>query len=275
MKALMGGAVGLAALVAAGAAGAADLPMKAPPMMAPPVYSWTGFYVGLNVGAAINDSSHTLDPAGCFLVAGLCGIGPAVNPLRTFSGDFDDIGFTGGGQIGYNYQFAPAWVAGIELDFNYNGLRDSDSAVQALAAPLVGTFSYTVDQNFDWFGTVRGRLGWLPTPTFLLYATGGLAYGHVDSSTFAVFSAAGDTYVGSASDTRFGWTVGGGAEWAFGGNWTVKAEYLYVDLGSFSYNNACVTPALVCTATVPPPAYTTTIDTREHIVRVGVNLKFP
>jgi outer membrane immunogenic protein len=124
----------------------------------------------------------------------------------------------------------------------------------------------------DWFGTVRGRAGFLPAPTWLIYGTGGLAYGHVSSASDVSFTSTTDVYNGSASTTRTGWTAGGGAEWMFASHWTAKFEYLYVDLGTLSYADACITA--VCTAFTPPPAYQTDLHLRDNIIRAGVNYKF-
>jgi outer membrane immunogenic protein len=260
----------------AGGAMAADMAAKAPAYRTGPaaVYDWTGWYVGLNIGGALNDSNYRLDPAGCFLTG--CGVGGvAANSFRTFTGNFRDSAFTGGGQVGYNRQMG-TWLWGFEADINYNGINQTISANNILTGPLVGANTLTsVQQRLDWFGTVRGRVGFLATPFLLLYGTGGLAYGHVSSSTnvlFPVTCCGGDNYVGNASSTRVGWTAGGGAEWALGQSWSIKAEYLYVDLGSFSYADPCVTPGAICGA--PFPAYQTRITTREHVARAGINYHF-
>ena len=108
--------------------------------------------------------------------------------------------------------------------------------------------------KLDWFGTVRGRLGFLATPTFLLYGTGGLAYGRVASATVNSFTATPDIYTGSTSTTRAGWTAGAGGEWMFAPNWSAKAEYLYVDLGTVGYNVACSNGVAFCNQ-VPAPSY--------------------
>jgi outer membrane immunogenic protein len=256
-----------------GAVSAADMAVKARSAAIAPVYAWSGWYAGLNAGAAVNDSSYNLDPTGCYLLG--CGVGGfAGQPARTYSTSLSGTGFTGGGQIGYNHQFSSAWVAGLEADVNYNGLRQSDAVVQNLPPPIYfagSTFVHTVTTSLDWFGTLRGRVGLLASPNILLYGTGGLAYGQVRSSTIAVFPPpnAGDTYPGSMSTTRAGWTAGGGGEWLVGGNWSLKAEYLYVDLGRNSYAAPCV--SAICTAFAVNPSYTTTVTTREHVVRVGVN----
>ncbi len=268
--------LGLAGLTILPAA-AADMPVRMPvkaPVAAPEVWNWTGFYIGGNAGGIINNSSYELDPTGCFLTG--CGVGGiAANANRTFSNKLNKAAFTGGGQIGYNWQTG-SFVWGLETDFNYSGINESDTLTNVLTGPLVGgVANTTVTQRLDWFGTFRGRLGFTPAPPWLLYVTGGLAYGHINSGTnvlFPITCCGGDNYVGSASTTRVGWTVGGGLEWMLARNWSVKAEYLYVDLGSFSYADPCVTPGAVCGA--PFPTYSTSVTTREHIARVGLNYKF-
>jgi outer membrane immunogenic protein len=264
------------ALGAANTAMAADMAIKAPVKAAPvAVLDWTGWYVGLNAGGAWDNSGYKLDPAGCFITG--CGVGGvAANPFRTFTGKLSNDGFTGGGQAGYNKQMG-TWLWGFETDINYNGLNRTIAANTILTGPLAGANTLnSFSQRFDWFGTVRGRLGFLPTPNLLLYVTGGLAYGHVSSSTnvlFPVTCCGGDNYIGSSSTVRAGWTVGGGGEWMLSGsNWSIKAEYLYVDLGRTSYADPCFVPG-VCSI-VPPPAYRTSFTTREHVARLGVNYHF-
>jgi outer membrane immunogenic protein len=254
------------------------MPVKARPApIVAPTYPWTGWYVGLNAGGVVDDSRYSLDPAGCFVTG--CGTGGIPgNAFRQYSTRLSGSDATAGGQFGYNYQFSPRWVAGFESDINWNGLRHSDSVVQALGPPLfaAGSFAHTVTTSLDWFGTVRGRIGFLATPNLLLYGTGGLAYGQVRSSAISVFPPPGsiDTYAGSISDTRVGWTAGAGGEWLIGNGWSIKAEYLFVDLGSVSYANPCVSPPGICALVSPPPAYQTTVTTREHVARIGVNYHF-
>jgi outer membrane immunogenic protein len=266
------GLISLAVLPAAGADMPARVPVKAP-VAAPEVWNWTGFYIGGNAGGIINNSSYELDPTGCFLTG--CGVGGiAANANRTFTNKLNKAAFTGGGQIGYNWQTG-SFVWGLETDFNFSGINESDTLANILTGPLVGgVANTTVTQRLDWFGTFRGRLGFTPAPPWLLYVTGGLAYGHINSGTsvqFPVTCCAGDTYIGSISSTRLGWTIGGGVEWMFARNWSVKAEYLFVDLGSFSYLDPCVA---ACGAGATLPSYTTNLTTREHIARAGLNYKF-
>ncbi len=221
-------------------------------------YDWTGFYIGLNAGVGINHSEYSLKPSGLFA-------GSLDNHLRTDSGEFDEAAFTGGAQLGYNYQ-SDNVVIGLETDFNYNGVDESRSVHRPLAAPLVGDFIHNVKQEINWFGTLRARLGFTPADRWLIYGTGGLAYGDIDSHSSVLFTSAGDHYTGSQSKTRVGWTIGAGTEYAFANNWSAKLEYLYVDLGdhSYTYGNQLF----------PGYTYTTDLETREHVVRLGINYKF-
>lgn len=220
-------------------------------------YDWTGFYVGLNAGVGINHSEYSLKPSGFFA-------GDPDNPLRSDFGDFDEAAFTGGAQVGYNYQ-SNNFVVGVETDFNYNGVDESHHVNRPLSAPLVGRFIHNVTQEVNWFGTLRARLG-VATDGWLIYGTGGLAYGHIDSRSGVLFTSAGDLYQGSQSTTRVGWTIGAGTEYAFSNNWSAKMEYLYVDLGdhSYTYGNQLF----------PGYTYTTDLETREHVIRLGINYKF-
>ena len=229
--------------------------------------SWTGFYVGLNAGLGINDSSMNLDPVGAFLTDGF----PATNLLRTDSGDLRDTAFTGGAQAGYNWQIGRL-VIGPEVDFNYNGIDQTDISNRPLGNPAAGNFEHNVSQKFDWFGTARARVGLTVFPQWLVYVTGGLAYGHIDSKTRALFSVGDDLYVGSRSTTNAGWTIGGGSEWQVASRWSMKLEYLYLDLGSLSYRDPCVNCAAL--GFDPELMYNTKIRIREHVVRFGVNYRF-
>jgi outer membrane immunogenic protein len=229
-------------------------------------YNWTGFYGGLNAGSVINNSSYKVSPGGTFLTD------PAFipdNPLRTDTGHFNNGGFAVGAQLGYNHQIG-RFVLGAETDFDYSSLRDTDTVNRPLMAPLAGDILHSVNQKVDFVGTLRGRLGFTPLDRLLVYGTGGLAYGHVVSDSMVMFSFGGDTYVGSTSTVRLGWTAGGGGEYAITKNLTVKLEYLYVDLGKESYTDKITDPG----AFFPGIAYQTDIETREHMIRFGINYKF-
>ena len=141
-------------------------------------------------------------------------------------------GVLGGAQIGYNYQFGQ-FVIGAETDFQGTSIsgQRQQLPLDALQVPLsAAANSYLTpigaitgaNTSLSWFGTVRGRVGYLIMPTLLIYGTGGFAYGQVDAFGF--------------SNTATGWTAGGGAEWMFAPNWSAKVEYLYVDLSANNWN---------------------------------------
>ena len=241
MKSLLLTSVAIGALVAINPALAADMPVKAP-VKAPIVaaYNWTGCYIGGNVGyswgrARGNVNTPDLPP-----------VFPGSFPI---SQNLD--GVIGGGQIGCNRQFDSRWVLGIEADFQGSAEKHSNSFSDPFALVIgeggvSGVLSQTIEAKIQWFGTVRGRAGFLISPTLMLYGTGGLAYGKVSvtdnfSSVVTVDLGGGPvtaTTTGSIGDskTKFGWTLGAGVEGALFDtrNWTWKVEYLYVDLGSLS-----------------------------------------
>jgi len=266
-------------------ASAADLPRKAPGPPPPPVVSWTGWYVGLNAGAIWSNNNDTdIVSAGVFNPAGF--VPDIMNQgargaTASLSNGGNNAGFIGGGQIGYNWQVTN-WLWGIEADIqgigNNNG-NNSTATTSVLANNLVPIITQLDASNkVQWLGTVRGRLGWLTTPTFLLYATGGLAYGEVKSSVFITQShGVSDTFgslASSFSETRAGWTAGAGFEWLFFPRWSAKLEYLYYDLGDVSYNagvlNAAFSNGFVRYG-ISPQVNTSFTG---NIVRAGVNFHF-
>ena len=225
IRMLLLASVGFTALAAASAS-AADIPGRSlPPPRAPifvPFFTWTGFYAGLHAGYAFGDSRWT----------------NAVTTLNT--GDFDTSGAMVGGTLGYNWQTGWA-VLGVEADVAWSGVQGSTVTNCPLGCETKST----------WFGTARGRIGYA-FDRFLPYFTGGAAYGDVQANA-ATFS--------GTTKTQFGWTIGGGLEYAFLTNWSAKIEYLYVDMGSVE----C--PAASCGATIE-----TTLTL--NIVRCGLNYKF-
>jgi outer membrane immunogenic protein len=291
------------AMALTGAALAADLSLPAPP----PVYTWTGIYAGIDAGYTWSSNSVATSAINTqFCGAGCTGAGVAsiiASALRasasgataTVPANFE--GFIGGGQIGYNYQFDNSWnswLIGLEADIqgvagNNNGatlVNVTTLTGLPLADHSIGT-TFSVSRRLDYLGTLRGRLGFLFTPTLLVYGTGGLAWGGVTSSTSInqVFNGLIPSRIESAwgtagnfSTTRVGWTAGGGIEWLFAPNWSVKAEYLYYDLGNVSYSAG----ALVDGFTVPIPgeialftnAVQSTTRFNGNIVRAGLNYHF-
>lgn len=271
MKKLISATIGLMALTAlpASAADLGRMPVKAP-MVAAPVWTWTGFYLGGNVGyswgRSNTDITFTNAATGALLGAG--------------NAKFDMEGIIGGGQIGYNWQTS-LWVLGVEADFQGSGQKGDvtflcgttgatcspgNTANLAVLAPV----SATLSQKLEWFGTLRGRLGWAIAPTILLYGTGGLAYGSIKSDGVVSAYSAGGAAVGTAysnSSTRAGWTAGGGVEFQIAGNWTGKAEYLYADYGTVSWTAPTV-------GTVPLINANFNSRVTDHILRGGINYKF-
>jgi outer membrane immunogenic protein len=254
MKKLLLSATALASLSGFPAL-AADLPArtytKAPAMIVSPVYTWTGFYVGVNAGGVWSNSD--IEWAGSN-APGTIGTGLATAQ----TGDLKLSGFTGGGQAGYNYQVSN-WVWGIEADINYTGLRGT--RLTHPAAPFVNTEFTNVESR--WLSTVRGRAG-IAIDRWYLYATGGLAVANV-----SYFDSAGVAFpfTNGSNTTRVGWTAGAGVEWAFNQNWSVKAEYLYVDLGSVSYNGLTNPTFGTLTGLINH-------NLTENIGRLGINYRF-
>jgi outer membrane immunogenic protein len=250
-----------AAFVALGSASAlaADLGARSytkAPVVAP-VSNWSGLYIGGNVGYGWGNGNTDF------------AFSPAAESANATL-DTKPKGVIGGAQIGYNWQMG-SLVTGLEADIQGAGIKGTAAPSQNIAtdgANLPGDF-LSSNEKLSWLGTVRGRLGITVTPDLLLYATGGLAYGHVDASANAHLltnSANPLEFPGSVSKTKAGWTAGAGTEWMFARNWSAKLEYLYVDLGSQSaIGNSPVDPAIKV-------GYTW--HTRENIVRAGVNYHF-
>ena len=288
---------------ASGLAFAADMPVKAPQAAPPPapVYSWTGWYVGANVGygwgrssnnwnfSALGDTGKPGDPFCEPNGFALCVSGSNSNALN---------GVIGGFQFGYNWQTSNVLV-GLETDFQFSGQNGNPSfsggwvLSDGSAAPLTATDK----EKLLWLGTLRGRVG-LIVNQWLVYTTGGLAYGRVTndgSATLlgqsigagatptpcpgAVGGVGGLCPLGSWSTgtTKAGWTVGAGAEGPVGGNWSWKVEYLFVDLGNINTAFPTNLGAFGSTsAIVGLSAGTGTISSKftDNIVRVGLNYQF-
>jgi outer membrane immunogenic protein len=270
MKKLLWGCAALAVIMA-GPVTAAD--MNAPvytkaPIMAP-AYSWTGLYIGVNAGGAWGDSevatSTVFSPIGYFATSSV----PAIATAGAQT--VDTTGFTGGGQIGYNWQTGNV-VAGVEADFEYLGLRGSvtSGAVYPCCAPTA--FSINQSVKTDWLATFRARLGFLVTPATLVYVTGGGAVTNLNANF--VFTDTFATAAESASfdSTKLGWTVGGGFEWAMWSGWSAKAEYLFVSFPSVTVTSTNLT-AFGPPISFPTNVFTHSADLDVSIARVGLNYK--
>lgn len=269
MKCVVAGSILLLGVAAFTPAGATDLPVKAPiamPVKAPvaPVWDWTGFYVGGNVGYSFGDWDNS----------GLASTGsPNVD------------GWLGGLQGGYNWQINQSFVVGLEADIQITDEKASEdpgaTTVTDVGVKGFHTITTTTTDNewkFPWFGTFRGRVGFLPDPTLLIYGTGGLAFGEfkMSSSTTSVAqlyrgvvgttttpvggptTTLGPSY--SDSKTRVGWTIGAGLEKKFSPEWSAKLEYLYLDFGTATFLSGT--------------GLDTDVHLRDHVVRVGLNYQF-
>jgi len=261
---------------------AADLPNRKAPVFVPPPppATWTGCYVGLNVGGGFDAGSNF---SGSQLAANLVEVpfDSGVTGWNNAGGNLS--GFVGGGQVGCNYQFGASWLVGFETDIQgstMSGGSNIATGVLPFVASDPGVVASFVNyhHSVDYFGTVRGRLGWLFTPTLLVYGTGGFAYGgvsHTVNKTDLLQSGDNGAIFGSTSSnsTLTGYTVGGGLEWMFAPGWSAKLEYLYTDLGTFSANHVGLGTSL---ADGDPYAFfgQHQFSTRFHTVRAGVNYHF-
>jgi outer membrane immunogenic protein len=232
-------------------------------------FSWTGFYIGLNVGYGWGNADTSFDPlpdpATFFL-------------LQPQTQDAEPDGVIGGGQIGFNWQWKRWLVLGAEADFqgsDMDGTRTVGPLFDILGGmpvDAVDSFLFTRERT-DWFGTVRGRIGVTPWCRLLVYATGGLAFGnvHYAADTFYTFNTPTVlTHAVSFDRTSAGWTVGGGLEYALTHHWSIKAEYLYYDLGDHSATGLEIANG----APSPPFAVHYNWETTANIVRGGLNFKF-
>jgi outer membrane immunogenic protein len=257
MKKLLVASIAAAAFCSAPAL-AADMAVKAPPppVLPPtPVYSWTGFYIGADVGGMwTNSNANWLLPT------------TTVPSGTNISAGTDASSFIGSLHAGYNWQFAPAAVAGVEGDWSLTHAGGSWSQ------PPNATFSgpETMSSTLDWLASIRGRLGVLVAPNLLAYATGGAAWGKLDyAAAVTCYPGCVPPYsVSSAfSNTADGYVVGGGFEWAMTMNWYIRAEYLFYHLDS-SQSVVATTPVY------PHPSVFNWSNTDISLGRVGVSYKF-
>jgi outer membrane immunogenic protein len=236
------GAVGALVLLTSGTF-AADLPRKpqpAPMLSAMSPYNWSGCYIGANIGGAFGNASVT-------------GSGGSGGEVST-----NGSGFAGGGQIGCDYQFAgTGWVIGFRNMFD--GTSNKRSGTIPGPGPLAGD---VVNFNNQWFDTLTGRIGYAVQPAWLLYFQGGGAWAH--TSTNITNAALGQ--IGQTSNTRSGWTIGGGVEWMFAPHWSAFLEGNYMDFGT---KNGTVVGVAACAAGCAFAAKAT-----ETTVLVGVNYRF-
>jgi outer membrane immunogenic protein len=219
--------------------------------------SWSGFYVGAHGG----------------------------HGWSTWNGDFfwqdvdlgygyklESEGWLGGLQVGANYQFGKM-VFGLEADISWSDLKKSGQ-FQANDADPSSYVEWEIKQTLDRFGTVRARIGYTPTEKFMIYGTGGFAWGETSASQTIHYPAVKEPFVngvGSVSEIHLGWAAGGGVEWLILPNVTLRAEYLYVNLGKQDYHFVGNSGKNLNTFYADDSAPS---DLDFHVVRGGLNFKF-
>ena len=255
--------------------------MAAPPT---PIYNWTGFYVGANAGGAWGQfgSSTAVDcnvpgftPPGSFSYlcnTGFPGDGAAVGAAGT--GSFNASGFTGGLQAGYNWQVSSV-VVGLESDFGAFKLQGSRQGSGTLVQTWGIPFTVTTWANTDWLFTFRGRVGATVRPDLLVYVTGGLAVtrlytntSYADNNTISFPPGVTGNWGGDALKT--GYAIGAGGEYALSKDWTIKAEYLYLNFGGSVLHSGTIRDSSGSYA----QGLSTKVDLTAQIARIGVNRRF-
>jgi outer membrane immunogenic protein len=252
-------AVSLTAMT--GVALAADLPSRKSPPVAPPLLSWSGVYAGLNAGYNFGTNSNVLSQnVGTPWTYAYNGVpsSQSAGPIA-MNGNASNTqsGFIGGAQVGYNYQWGSSLVLGFEADIQGAGIRGASQSVGFAAfgalnnseGSSTASGSTAVQGGVDYLGTARARIGFLATPTLMIFGTGGLAYGGAwanvaQSATDLLNSEGAGTAVwiggGRQSQLLTGWTVGGGVEWMFTPNWSLKGEASYWDLGRMNVQTTAI-----------------------------------
>jgi outer membrane immunogenic protein len=255
-------AVALCLVSAVAPALAADIPVKPiykAPVMAP-VSNWYGFYIGAHGGYGWGNDGINYTPDAFYALPFATGVTP-------LTGARDPRGAIGGFQWGSNWQFDRT-VLGLESDFSFSGIKAS----QTINGVLLGIpFTATAEQSVKWLSTTRLRVGYLVTPDVLVYGTGGLATGRVESRASNTLTIPGGCLIpggcpsGSASDTRWGWAAGAGIEYSTG-PWQFRVEYLHYDLGTLSYS--------IRDAVAPGAAIGASTRFADDVVRGGISYRF-
>jgi outer membrane immunogenic protein len=246
-----------ATLLFAGPALAADLPVKAPRAapLGPTVYNWTGFYIGINGGGAWESgdtrsadwTSAGFDP------------GPSFGNAKSSKGIF-------GVQWGYNWQFPSNWVLGVEGDFDWTSLGQTDAGPLTFLGLPFGIANTQLSDKTDWLASARGRLGYAMGPV-LPYATAGVAWSKREVSGFVQANSTTIIEPFSSSSTNTGWVAGGGLEYMLTPNLLLRAEYLH-----YGFNNGktvAISPVIL-----PFPAFATFGKTDVDVARAGLSYKF-
>jgi outer membrane immunogenic protein len=229
-------------------ANAADMAVKAPPPAPAPMmipFSWTGFYIGGNLGAAWGQGNVTDTFTGL-----------------SFSGTSNAV-FVGGGQVGFNYQVSN-FVFGVEGDFDWVGNNNNNGTGVVITGPLGLGHSFAASVNDGWISTLTGRFG-VTWDRVLFYGKGGGAW--LGNNGFTVTDlTTGASLSGTNSNSTTGWTAGVGLEWAFANNWTARVEYDFIGLGHRTFVVPATSPVLA--------GDTFTANSNIQMFTVGLNYLF-
>jgi outer membrane immunogenic protein len=276
----------IAALAAAPAAFAADVLAPAPAYTkapAPIATDWTGFYLGAGIGARSSQvdgdiSQASINSFNIFAHEGVC------SSFFACSGaSLNGTAFRISPYLGYNYQFATQWLAGIEGDA---GFGSNTKTLANAFAPNTGISNFDGQDSFvvktGWDASLRGRLGFLVSPSFLVYGTGGAAWQHIEATSTC--STVADTRttcfpgflapsVITDSTTKLGFTVGAGIETMLSHNWIVRGEYRYADFGTITNTDTRACGA-GCAGFGSSLAFTDTLRLRTQTATFGIAYKF-
>jgi outer membrane immunogenic protein len=271
MHKLLLGSIAVASLIA-GPAVAADLPLKAPP---PPVVydSWTGFYVGAALGGKWANTTWTTTSTSDF---------PGTIVDASSPRNFNPSGTRIAGYAGYNWQ-NQAWLFGVEFDVAYANNTASSVGIPGCTilcfpgAPGPGVDASSVKMGWD--ASARARIGYLATPSLLVYGTGGIAWQEIQTSGFCQHSGADPACTDAAgapfdtvtnSKTLTGWTIGGGVEAKMYGNWLLRGEYRYANFGTFDRVLSFGAPG----APLGTDFVRYNLSVNTHIATIGLAYKF-
>ncbi len=289
-RAMQYASAALFAVALAAPAGAADLgrmPVKAPVAAPPPIFTWSGCYIGGFAGGAFtSESNAVIADLGNGTFGSFSGgiTGPGIAGVHAFAVPLDDSSFIGGGTLGCNWQMpASPFVFGVEGEVGYMKFRgagfDPFLGPNTVIAPPFTPDVLGAARIGDWYAMATGRLGYA-WDRWMIYVKGGAAFVRtstvVTDTCFSAAAGCGNWLIGTGnSDTKTVGTIGGGVEWAFAPNWSLKAEYMFIALGNEDLG-ACGSATIGATgATVPGGAFCFGTSFPDiHTIKVGINYRF-
>jgi outer membrane immunogenic protein len=268
MKRFLLGSTMLLGLAASAAAADLQVYSKAPP----PLWSWTGFYFGIQGGAGWGTTEDSVTAFQCITPGGVCGPVTVFTPAGALKSNYGINGLHGGGTAGFNWQNGPV-VFGVEGDISGSNIDGSGDCANSLGHAFnAGNPSASCNTKLTWFATLTGRVG-VVVDRALLFVKGGAAWGHFDQNStigFVTGGPGGLFLAGAIGNDRVGYTVGTGIEYALWNSWSAKVEYDFMDFGNKSVD-------MLFSGTLLAPISTNLFfDDRErvHVVRAGLNYRF-